>query len=386
MPNTVQFRGGERWTAIVTELSERRVLLANRFLARVAQIPDYTTGLIAEDDVRQTATESLRLLVESMEEGRARQELLDFAGSLGARRARQGIPPESLISAVRLDFSIIWSDLLEICGPEDAPLLTARVEHVWRVVDEYGTQAHTSYLAERIRMAQEESHFKQEFISRLFGPTGQSADVAQTVAAALEVDAEGEFAIVAAVGEGAQALRAEATAGIRSKGYFLHQSGGMTFVFWQSARPARPGTVPEAMPAAFRPVACGLVEGIRGLRGVAAAGATASSLAQLLTDTDSGPLTIDRGWARFAREQLRAAGLDIAADVERALAGCKLAERQRLEETVRAFIASGSVSDTADVLFCHRNTILNRLHRFRELTGIDLTIPAQSARMVVAFS
>ena len=47
-------------------------------------------------------------------------------------------------------------------------LLTSRVDRVWRVVDEFATQTHSSYSAERVRMAQEESNIRREFIARLF--------------------------------------------------------------------------------------------------------------------------------------------------------------------------------------------------------------------------
>jgi len=386
MHNLVTFSGGDRWDAIIAELGERRVLLAQRFLARVAQIEDYTANLVAEDDVRETAMESMRLLTESMAEGHAGTELIDFATSLGAKRARQGVPAESLITAVRLDFSILWSDLLEICGPDDASLLAARVERVWQVVDEYATKTHASYHDERIRMAQEESSFKREFIARLFGPTGQSLDVLAKAAAGLEVDLDGEFSVAAATGDGAEALRAEATSGIRSKGHFFHQSGSVTYLFWQTGRGGQGAPTVIPAPPALASVPCGIVHGIRSLRAVAAGAATASALAQLLTADDEGPLTMDRGWARLAREEMREAGLDLAGEIELALSGCKPVERQRLEAAVRVFVQSGSVSGTADALFHHRNTILNRLRRFQELTGIDLMVPAQAARLVVAWS
>ena len=58
---------------------------------------------------------------------------------------------------MRLDFSILWADLVEIAAPEDAGLLASRVDLVWRVVDEFATRTHMSYLTERVGMAQEES-------------------------------------------------------------------------------------------------------------------------------------------------------------------------------------------------------------------------------------
>ncbi|QNN62387.1 helix-turn-helix domain-containing protein [Leucobacter denitrificans] len=49
------------------------------------------------------------------------------------------------------------------------------------------------------------------------------------------------------------------------------------------------------------------------------------------------------------------------------------------------FLNTGSIAKTSSELFAHRNTVLNRLRRFGELTGIDLRVPAESARVVVAW-
>jgi DNA-binding PucR family transcriptional regulator len=59
-------------------------------------------------------------------------------------------------------------------------------------------------------------------------------------------------------------------------------------------------------------------------------------------------------------------------------------ERQRLLETVTTHFSQGSVARTAASLFCHRNTVLNRLSRFTELTGFDPTLPVDAASVVVA--
>jgi DNA-binding PucR family transcriptional regulator len=69
-----------------------------------------------------------------------------------------------------------------------------------------------------------------------------------------------------------------------------------------------------------------------------------------------------------------------------ALADCGRVERERLIEAVRAYLASGSIGASAAELFCHRNTVANRLRRFSELTGVDPMIPAEAARLVVGWS
>ena len=113
---------------------------------------------------------------------------------------------------------------------------------------------------------------------------------------------------------------------------------------------------------------------------------TARELAEVLTADEDSAMTWRRGWARLAARSLNAAGNPILADVETALSACGPVERQRLVEAVRAYLASGSIGASAAELFCHRNTVANRLRRFCELTGVDPMIPAEAARLVVGWA
>ncbi|WP_237449895.1 helix-turn-helix domain-containing protein [Nocardiopsis alba] len=60
--------------------------------------------------------------------------------------------------------------------------------------------------------------------------------------------------------------------------------------------------------------------------------------------------------------------------------------RARLLETLAHYTATGSVKAAAASLYCHRNTVVNRLQTFREVTGLDLTVPSQAARALVLFA
>ncbi|GAA0514039.1 helix-turn-helix domain-containing protein [Streptomyces antimycoticus] len=71
-----------------------------------------------------------------------------------------------------------------------------------------------------------------------------------------------------------------------------------------------------------------------------------------------------RGWARLAGRSLRAAGGPILSDVHTTLENCGKAERARLEESVQSYLRTGSVGASVGELFCHRNTLTNRLRRF----------------------
>jgi hypothetical protein len=72
------------------------------------------------------------------------------------------------------------------------------------------------------------------------------------------------------------------------------------------------------------------------------------------------------------------------ADGPRELADVPPRERDRLLAAVRAYLVTGSVAQVAARLYCHRNTVLNRLRRFTELTGRDVTVPADAAVVLLA--
>ncbi len=374
--------------------------LVELFVTRVQEIPEYADNRVSLPELRNTARETFRRLIDGLRDEKFRHSnshgsqdsLARFASELGAKRARAGISPEALISAVRLDFSILWADLLQIADAEDAVLLTSHVDQVWRVVDEFATQTHSSYSSERVRMAQEESNIRREFIARLFSKSELSADTISQAAAALVTDPEARFSIVAASGDAASKLRTIATQGgwlQPSQRLYVHEFGGSTYVFWALPRAQGAGSGgagPAYIPAAITGIPCGYVEGFSGLRSLPSAARTAERLALLLHPADRGPLTAAAAWARLAKQQLQDAGLDLWADLESALSECRDGERERLTETVRNFLHTGNITTTAQELFCHRNTILNRLNRFQELTGIDLAVPAQAARLVVAWA
>ena len=52
--------------------------------------------------------------------------------------------------------------------------------------------------------------------------------------------------------------------------------------------------------------------------------------------------------------------------------------------TLDSFVDTGSAALTATRLHCHRNTVLNRLRRIRDLTGLDVAAPADLATFVLA--
>ncbi|AXJ10894.1 CdaR family transcriptional regulator [Arthrobacter sp. PM3] len=378
-----------RWYELLDLLETRVDSLTEKFIARLWQMDDYRESGVGTEEIADTARETFHRLVHALK-NRPGAVVGDDGGlsvQLGAKRARAGIPAEALITAVRLDFALLWAELLDIATPADAPMLTSKVEQVWRIVDEFAARTHTSYLDERVRMAQEESSLQHEFIARLFSVVTPSAETAAQVADALGLSASGQFGLAAASGQAASRLRAvhSATSARLGRRLFLRESGDMAYVFWPVPEHPEAGALLSVVPPALATVPCGVAMA-NGLRALPAAARTASSLAALLSPTDMGPLSADLAWPRLAKRQLQEAGLDLSEEIDEALQHCRGVERERLIEAVHHFLRSGNVSLTAEQLFCHRNTVLNRLSRFRELTGIDPAVPDQAARLVVAWA
>ncbi|WP_155853965.1 helix-turn-helix domain-containing protein [Arthrobacter sp. H5] len=372
------------WADLVARLRQQTGPMKVQFFTRLTSLPGYAQNLVSTEELDTTAMGSLQLILDCLDQPDSYPDLLRFGEDLGARRARQGVPAEALISAVRLDFPVIWATLLQLSGPGDASLLTTRVEDVWKVVDDYAAAAHSSYLAERISMAREEAGVRQDFIAALFGPEGQLPETRSRFAAAFEVNPEGRFGIAAAQGKGAAALRQLASFSHRPALAFVHQSGNYTYVFWPET-PGMKETGAVLMPAAVASLPCGVHGPVNGLAELASAARIAAVLSELVMAADRKPITVGSGWTRLTRHRMLEIGIDLRAAMDGQLAACRPDERARLEETVLCFLNSGSITETAEQLYCHRNTILNRLKRFKDLTGIELMKPVDAARAVVAW-
>jgi hypothetical protein len=100
--------------------------------------------------------------------------------------------------------------------------------------------------------------------------------------------------------------------------------------------------------------------------------------------TAPGPVTLVEAWMPVAAARLGPIAGMLADAVLTGLDRLPPHERQRLVDTVVAYCASGSVAAVTRELYCHRNTVLNRLSRFTELTGLHPTRPTEAAAVLFA--
>ncbi|TYC99578.1 PucR family transcriptional regulator [Arthrobacter echini] len=382
-----------RWNTLLDGL--RVEALTDEFLSRVLRLPHYRDAQLPAAEIRRTGEQSFEALIRSLrsthpsgapaDSEELRSIKLDIATDVGVSRARADIPVDALMTAIRLDFSVLWDALMALSGPDDAPLLVARADTVWQVVDAYASQTQGAYIAERQRMTTEASSVRQGLVASLFGVSAASATVVERAATALGLGADQRLSVAVAAGENAGALRVSiALAARRGAEVFTHPFADALLAFWPTD--AQPGAALHDLGERSAALRCGLVDDVVGLTGLHDAGELALELARLATEADDTALRLQTDWARLARSRLGADGIRLAADVDAALAGCGQVERERLVETARAYVATGSIAASAESLFCHRNTLMNRMRRFSALTGIDLAVPVQAARLVVAWA
>ncbi|WGW11111.1 helix-turn-helix domain-containing protein [Saxibacter everestensis] len=384
----------DRWRELVQDLQGDIGRLLDTFLESLADNSPYTSGLVTPEDITESGVHSFQLLLAAL---LSDDEVPDFGvlpTQLGRRRARQGVPAENLVAAVRLDFKIIWASLLRRATTDDMPVLSVHVERVWQVVDEYARQVQHSYLTERAIMAQEERSQQERYVALLFGSQGRLPEQLRQIALSLKVDSFSDFRVCAASGPAATSLRHAAhLAAERGQSCYVHEQGVCTVAFWPvTNRPGGPGrsnqdrfgTLDERIPGLAQ-VACADIPVVRGLAAVPAAAEQAAELLPLLTPEDRGPRQLRSLWQRVAKRRLDDVG-NLSSLILGGLDTCTGDERERLIETVRAYLRFGNIAETAQASYCHRNTVLNRLRRFEDLTDINVTVPNEAALAVVLLS
>ncbi|GAA0989887.1 helix-turn-helix domain-containing protein [Nocardiopsis tropica] len=371
--------GPPTWARMLELLAEDRENLVDDFLRRLGDLGGYTGGAVPEDDLRRTASDTLDMLIRRIAGAPLPARLRGLPERLGVRRARQGVPREKLLEAVRLDFRVIWAGLVRAGGPGSSEVLVLHAEEILTTVEEYISDVQAAFLEERAVLARDSRAVTAQAFSRLLNSGERSAEVASEVAAVLGLPEHGRFevAFVAA----SSAARGGAQARItreRERGRHLSWEfdDGIALV----REVGGPGWA-----ASLEGVAGGLVADAAGLAAVPAAVGAARVLSRYAGER-GGLVREDDVWFAVAGDQVRRVLPGFGGGAAARLARLAPGPRARLMETLSHYTATGSVKDTAASLYCHRNTVVNRLQAFREVTGLDLTVPREAARALVLFA
>jgi hypothetical protein len=293
------------------------------------------------------------------------------AGPIGRQRAEQGVPLEVMLRTFRLGGRVVWEALLERTDGVAPADLGAAATAMWTVVDDLSSALSTSYRraeAEQLRRDDQRRHALLEEIV-----TGGTAG--QRVADQLDLPLGGTYLVVVAD------LEPDGTAALPSPQTALAALGVRSV--WHVRTDTLVGLVPlEGHDPGF------VLARLRSLaRGRAAAASTADGVAGVAGAHRLAVLTLGtlpRGTAELARvedrypETLLLRSPELRRRIVDDWLGpvLRLPQRERdvLLETLTAWLeADRSAGVAAERLYCHRNTVLNRLQRASALVGHPLT-------------
>ncbi|MFR9794919.1 PucR family transcriptional regulator [Streptomyces sp. MS06] len=357
--------------------------LTDRLLAALReQEPAYGAALDGDPaETWQEVHRSLRHSVTSLLDPRgARDAARSCSWRIGATRAEQGLPLDALLHAFRLGGSLVWQDLVDETSrtaPEDVRLLVHVASDVWHFVDEHCTLVADAYRETERRLSWRRENRVRLLAAALLDGTSRIADLPET-AKALALPEHGRYAVVAATG-------AAGPAAIRfAPGTRVHRHTGADtdhaiVLLADGAQAPEPET---ADPGAR----IGVGSVVDGLSAVGDARRTADTALSLCPEAG--------GTVRLA-DHLPEALVVSCPDLGAALADRLLGPLAHLDacdaevllDTLATWLAcDGSAQRAARRLYCHRNTVLNRLRRYEQLTGRSLTRPADLVEVGLALA
>lgn len=372
-------RDGAEWTAILDHLVRNMDGLVDDFIGRLSEIGSYRAEDITADDLRVTAADTLTMLIDNLAGRVLRPEQRELPERLGVRRARQGVGRDDLLEAVRLDFRVLWSGLVTASREAGVPsdMIVRHAEEVLSVVEQYIGDVQVAFLNERALLVRDRTRDATRAFARLMATTEPTTALAEEAArlAHVPVHAEFEVAFVPVVYRDLATSRLADAAGRREHLVWDAPSGVAV------VRPVRAGG-PDWR-TDLSGISGGFVRAADGLIAVPSAIRAAATLAAIGDRHPGILIDADLGWLEIAHRAMGDRLPDFTWALRAALDTLDVGERTVILDTVWAFARTGSIKETAAVLFCHRNTVVNRLRVFERLTGLDITVPVDAARALL---
>ncbi|WP_028801882.1 PucR family transcriptional regulator [Streptomyces sp. 142MFCol3.1] len=375
---------GESCAALLERLPE----LVDEHLRQLAEHSPVYGQVLPYDQQWQEAETAMRIGIQTISAPRdSPRRDLEHAEDAGRRRAQQGLPLELLVHAYRAAGYLVWDALLEGAAgrePERLAVLMRSATMVWAAVDAQAAIASEAYLATEKELRRRTDEQLQALLDALL--EGKEAPgLAARAAAGLDLPERGPYAVVV--------LRPDRRDG-RDAFPRPMRGAGLRFI-WRMRTDCEVGVVAlgpgqgldavaqlldgrHAGPGGISPVVSGLAELGRARR--------MAELALRTCPPDAAHVVrLDRRMpTALVVSQPELAG-QLVSDVFGELLALDPADRAVLLETLDVWLAcEGSAGRAAGQLYCHRNTVFNRLRRLEQLTSRSLARPRDLIEMTLA--
>ncbi|MEV6579810.1 helix-turn-helix domain-containing protein [Streptomyces sp. NPDC051582] len=360
------------------DLSRRITVTADRLADRtLAEDPAYA-ALLGRAELRERIRLDLRQCVEGLDRAlRGLPVELADARATGALLAERGLPLASLLRARRRGGRMVWQTLGESVAAHDPaalPRLLPAAAVLWDVQDQLSDALSDAYRrAETARSDREREH-RAALLDALLDGAGPASGPA----AELGLPERGRFAVVV-LAPGASVDPPDAKAPrvlwrIRAEG-----ETGLVELGHHPLESVRELLAPLRIRAGISPVVETPDDLARARR--------LAALALRTAPASGGPCTA------LLDERLPgalvASQAELAGRLRQVVLGPVLAlpaeDRRVLLTTLGTWLTcQGSTTYAAQRLYCHRNTVSNRLRRLEQLTGRTLSDPAHVVELALA--
>jgi hypothetical protein len=363
---------------IVAAVLERMPTMVDRLVTQIfAEEEVYARGLVSDEDLHRSFNDNMSHILRSLAGMTdAGEDLYRAPRATGTERADQRIPLESVLHTYRLGTQVMWEALLDEARSRPPEVLDNLVENaarLFQLVDRFSLAMVDSYRKRESDIRRLDADRREAIVDRLLEGHGAEPGVQAQAASLLGLPAHARYVVVVAAHDASKL-------GYRSPGEVLAAAG--VHSAW---RPRADRTV-----GVLRLGTISMGQALIHLKQTLSAGAGVSaevtSLAELgiahqlaeLTFQTLGPGSTDVAVLDDKLpEALLVSSPQLATGLARGTLGRVLdleaGERELLLQTLETWFRSErSNSRAAEQLYCHRNTVLNRLGRIEALTGGSL--------------
>lgn len=343
-------------------------------------------------DVRQSTREHIRRGLAVLAGDRALMaSAQETWRETGRRRARQGVPLELVINAYITGARMLWEALVAdapatAAGDVDAEMLIRAGRAVWTNLDRQNGVLIEAYHREAARLQRQDLQRQHLVLDGLLQGRGGDPDFARDAHEALGLAAEDPVACVVVLAEDPPAdalVPVEDRLDRLGVHAFWHLHGGVYLGLLAGPLPTE--TELAEVFAAAEAGRVGLARCVGGVAGFATAFQLASRAAETLPRHARGAVPVSGALP----EVLLAGSPQVLPLLLAETLGPLLAQpdpqRRTLLDTLAALLRhDGSPTHAAQDLYCHRNTVIYRLHQIEALTGRDLADPRDKLLLSLA--
>ncbi|GIH95054.1 PucR family transcriptional regulator [Planobispora siamensis] len=376
----------------IMQLAARRLLgrlpeLTDELVARTRDTDEAYRRMVPTDDHWQSVYEAMREGIGAILLPVSERRDLQQAEKTALRRAEQGLPMDSLLRSYRVSAQVMWDGLVGVIAeeePDSLPVLIRGATKVWNAVDRQAVAAAEAYRRREAEMFGRTAERIQALLDALLEDRAD-ATLVRSAAAALDLPELGRYAVVITRLPGRDDHAAD---GARPA------SLGAMRLLWRMRPDYEVAVVllhdeeMDTLVGALRPHVTGCAGISPAVEGLGELG-RARRLAELAlrTCTGEGPEIArleDRLPSALVVSQPELAG-HLSAAVLRPVLALDPADREVLLGTLEAWLrCEGSAMRAAGQLYCHRNTVFNRIRRIEQLTGRSLARPLDIVEISLA--